>query len=108
MPADLVAILQSLRLQLLSLSVTAPYYRPRLLRSIEQLEYVVGEWPLKYWPTSPAPTHGLLRQARSYTPSRQQLRQQLLTLKRALRDEEQVIDSYPQHQLLLDLILCLL
>ena len=70
MPADLALILQTLRLHLLSLSITAPYYQARLLRIIEQLEYVVGTWPSEHWPFSPYPAHQLVRHVRRNVPAR--------------------------------------
>ena len=103
MPADLVAILDTLRLQLLSLSITAPYYRARLRRITQQLDYVVQAWPAEDWPVRPpASAQPLLRQLRPPVPTRQQLRAHLQELEEILQDENPLVE-HPQQ--LLNLLL---
>lgn len=109
MPADLVAMLDTLRLQLLSLSVAAPYYRPRLLRITQQLEYVVQAWPREDWPVKRKPEALLrVRQVQGVVPGQQQFLWHVAQLQALLREEEPPHNCYAWHQQLLDLILCLL
>ena len=106
MPADLVAILDTLRLHLLSLSRTDPYYGSRVRRISQQLDYVVQAWPSDEWPLSPPqPTQPLAWQTRLLVPTQAQVRRQLRELQETLQEEEPT--SACQQQLL-DLLLCLL
>ncbi|WP_324680498.1 hypothetical protein [Hymenobacter sp. GOD-10R] len=109
MPADLVAILDALRLQLLSLTVAAPYYWPRLLRVAQQLEYVVHVCPPEEWPVK-RKLGGLSlgRQVQGVVPTQQQFQWHVAALQASVRDKEPPSDCYAWHQQLLDLILCVL
>ena len=109
MPADLIAILDTLRLHLIALSSTDPYYRSRLLRIIQQLEYVVQACPSEDWPVKRPPASSpRIRQLQGMVLTQPQFQGQIRQLQSALWEDNQSFGSYAWHQQLLDLILCLI
>lgn len=100
-------MLETLRLQLLSLSVTAPYYYSRLLRITQQLDYVGQAWPADDWPVRQPPESLSRRQIHGLALTRQQFLEQIAEVESRALNAEQPPGSYAGHQHLLDLLLCL-
>ncbi|OUJ69819.1 hypothetical protein BXP70_25945 [Hymenobacter crusticola] len=101
-------MLHTLRLHLLSLRATTPYYRARLLRIAEQLAWVVRSWPAARWPAAQqvAPPR-LLRQAQPLVPAQHQVLAPLQQLTACLHEGDQSRWAYYRQQQLLDIVLYL-